>query len=53
MATWPLLPENEGDYPYFADEAFESTVEELAETEDCHGLAERSGTQSYRTNHDC
>ena len=31
MATWPLLPEKEGDYLYFADEAFEATVEELAQ----------------------
>ena len=31
MATWPLLPEEEGDYPYFADEAFEATVEGLAQ----------------------
>ena len=33
MATWPLLPEDEGDYPYFADEAFEATVEELAQNQ--------------------
>ena len=30
MATWPLLPDGENDYPYFADQAFEQTVEELA-----------------------
>ena len=30
MATWPLLPDDENDYPYFADQAFEQTVEELA-----------------------
>ena len=33
MATWPLLPDGEGEYPYFADEAFESIVDELAQTQ--------------------
>ena len=33
MATWPLLPETKGDYPYFADEAFEASVEQLAKNQ--------------------
>ena len=31
MATWPLLPDGESDYPFFADTAFEKAVEELAQ----------------------
>ena len=31
MVTWPLLPEEGSEYPYFADKAFEATIDELAE----------------------
>jgi aromatic-amino-acid transaminase len=31
MATWPLLPNDESEYPFFADEEFEQTVEHLAQ----------------------
>jgi len=33
MATWPLLPDGESDYPFFADSAFEEAVEELAQNQ--------------------
>ncbi len=33
MATWPLLPDGESDYPFFADTAFEKAVEELAQNQ--------------------
>ena len=33
MATWPLLPEEESEYPFFADTAFENEVEHLASTQ--------------------
>ena len=31
MATWPLLPKGESEYPFFADQEFEQTVEQLAQ----------------------
>ncbi len=31
MATWPLLPDEGNELPFFADAAFEQTVEELAQ----------------------
>lgn len=33
MATWPLLPDGESDYPFFADSAFEEAVEKLAQNQ--------------------
>ena len=33
MATWPLLPEEGSEYPFFADTAFEKEVEQLASTQ--------------------
>ena len=33
IATWPLLPEEGGEYPFFADTAFEKEVEQLASTQ--------------------
>ena len=33
MSTWPLLPKRESDYPFFADDAFEIAVEELAQSQ--------------------
>ncbi len=31
METWSLLPKDESEYPFFADEEFEQTVERLAQ----------------------
>ena len=33
MSTWPLLPKRESDYRFFADDAFEIAVEELAQSQ--------------------
>ena len=33
MSTWPLLPKRESDHPFFADDAFEIAVEELAQSQ--------------------
>ena len=33
MATWPLIPNHEGEHPYFADEEFEVQVNQLAESQ--------------------
>ena len=33
MSTWPLLPKRESDYPFFADDAFDIAVEELAQSQ--------------------
>jgi aromatic-amino-acid transaminase len=33
MSTWPLLPKRDSDYPFFAYDAFEIAVEELAQSQ--------------------